>query len=128
MYISGMCNIESIATKKFLCSLVSNNKIFAYCVILLDLATYGTLLIELCTYDIISWAKVLYLIVLLVHVLQFLFIFIFIFYALFLTLSLLCYISYFKIVECIGQVMKGNRLGRLLLFGNKHFKSLQIST
>lgn len=59
MYISGICNIESIATKKkLLCSFVSNNKIFTYGVVLLeDLAAYGTLLMDLCTYDIISWRK-----------------------------------------------------------------------
>lgn len=32
------------------------------------------------------------------------------------------------IVEYIGQVMKGNRLGKLLVLFEKKLKSLQIST
>lgn len=37
--ISGICSIESIATKKrkFLCLFVSNNKIFTYCGVLLKI-------------------------------------------------------------------------------------------
>lgn len=106
MYISRICNIESVATKKkFLCSFVSNNKIFTYCVVLLeDLAAYGTLLMDLCIYDIISWRKKFFVLLwcLFMRFQSFYF------HALFLTFSLLCYVSYF----IRGLLRLLNTLGR----------------